>query len=245
MDIWMIDKTKHCSQSQRCIFLCLLDEENKYLKCGSRPAAVLCSFHGMMGFCISHAWAASHAPWPWEACCPSVSHGQQLQWRAAGSQACFLGSYWKGRSKSVVGGWKITLSHLWQPSPSSVWVDEHSGIIAWLTAESGTELCVWSCLWLPKGPWIWFLFCFVQGHWWISWLRCASCPQSLGSGTEGHQGWWLALPWWAAGPLLLPETGCPKILHTSVRAFLRNQVLETAVFDLPACLSKLLALQGK
>lgn len=38
----------------------LLDERNKHLKFGSRPTAVLCSVHGTMGSCISHARAAGH-----------------------------------------------------------------------------------------------------------------------------------------------------------------------------------------
>lgn len=54
---------------------------------------------------------------------------------------------------------------------------------------------VWSCLWLPEGAWIWFLFGFVQGHWWIiPWPRCASCPQTLEPGVRATRAAGLPCP---------------------------------------------------
>lgn len=144
----------------------------------------------------------------------------------------------------LIGG-KTSLFHLWQPSPTYVWLGEHSGITAWLTAESGTELSVVLPV-APRGGLDLVRFWFCPGPQMNNTMTLLS--PDPGTWCESHQGCWLALPWRAAGPLLLPNTGwlrCPKIFCVFVCAFLRNQALETTVFDLPLCLSKVLAPQGK
>lgn len=57
-------------------------------------------------------------------------------------------------------------------SPCSTSSSPAPPLFGWVSAvaslpgsqHSLRQSSVWSCLWLPEGPWIWFFFCFVQGH---------------------------------------------------------------------------------